>query len=206
MRDIKKLEKDHGNLKRRRFAHLGSLDRIYHWYFDLEHDIVLTPWEEKYKYALELAYKLVEKYYPRYSFERIATFLNKKLNEDPNFGETRAHRQCVSYVKDSIRVFDEPIDVEKEFRRKLYVKRLHELSAKAEKSENYNAAVKAIEKAAELENFHQDTDERIREMMKNFEAKEIIFAASTADLQKMIEERRKALTDSIPEAEIDDTE
>ncbi len=206
MRDIKKLEKDHGNLKRRRFADLSSIDRIYHWYFDMEHDIVLTEWEQKYRHALELAYKMLQKYYFDYSFERIATFLNKKLNEDPEFGEKRAHRQCITYLHDSIKVFGRPVDVDKEFRRQLYIRKFHNLSEKAEKSENYAAAVKAIEKAAELENFHQDADERFRELLKNFEAKEIVFAASTEDLKKMIEERRKALTESIPEAELDDSE
>lgn len=207
MRDVKKLEKKHGNLPRRRMEELSTLDRIWHWYFNPDYDIVLTPQEEKVRVILEKAYKLIQQYYPRYSFHRIANFLSKRLELDEGPEMSRGYRQCLTYLDDSIKVFSKPVDVNKEFRRQVYINRFHNLSVSAEKEKNYAAAVKAVEKAAELENFHQDADERIRDMVKNKEAKEVVFVSSMEQLQKEVELRRKERMELIPEAEeVDDTE
>lgn len=207
MRHTKRLEKNHGNLPRRNPSELTTQERLWLWYFDMDHDIVLTPFEENYRKALEIAYKAVIQYYPRYSFHRIANFLSKELKKSTEFEGERQYRQCLTYVQDSINLFSEPLDVDKEFKRQLFVNRLLDISAKAEKSKEYSAAVRAIEKAAELENFNQETDEKMREMMKNFSAKEVTFAHSMAELSKLVEERRKERMESIPEAEtVDDTE
>lgn len=207
MRHTKRVEKKHGSLPRRKHEDLTRQERLWLWYFDLEYDIPLTPADENYRKALEIAYKAVIQYYPRYSLHRVATFLSKKLAESEEFEGSREYRQCLTYVQDSINLFSEPLDVEKEFKRQLYINRFMDLSGKAEKKKDWAAAVRAVEKAAELENFNQETDEKMREMMKNFSAKEVTFAHSMAELSKLVEERRKERMESIPEAEtVDDTE
>lgn len=200
MRDLKKLEKKHGQLRKRRMEEMTSFERIWHYYFNMEYDIILTEAEETIRAIYELAYNAVLKYFPAYSINRIASFLVRYLEEKK--GISRTHRQCITYVNEAINLFGEPVEIEKEKRKQLYIARLNLLSMKAEQSKDYSAALKAASKAAELENFNVEADEKFREMMKNMEAKEVVFASSMDQLKELVEQRRKKLLDSSEEAEI----
>lgn len=183
---------------------MNSFDRIWMYYFDLEYDSVLTELEEFQRRVYELAFKLVQKYYPGYSIHRIAAFLRRQLAENEGFKVSRSDRQCITYVQEAIRLFGEPIEEDKEFKRKLYIGRLLALAAKAENAKDFNAAIKANEKAAALEDFNQDADERIREILKKQEAKEVVFASSKEQLETLIAERRKKYLEQAEEAELAD--
>lgn len=200
MRDLKKLEKKHGQLRKRRMEEMTSFERIWNYYFNMEYDIMLTPAEEITRQIYETAYNAVLKYFPAYSIHRVASFLARHLEEKQ--GIERTHRQCITYVNESINLFGEPVEIDKEKRKQLYISRLNLLSMKAEQSQDFNAAQKAIAKAAELENFNVEADEKFRDMMKNMEAKEVVFASSMDQLKELVEQRRKRLLESSDEAEI----
>src|SRR5690606_35287174 len=165
MRDLKKLEKKHGQLRKRRMEEMTSFERIWHYYFNMEYDIILTPAEETTRQIYETAYNAVLKYFPAYSIHRVASFLVRHLEEKMTI--TRTHRQCITYVNESINLFGEPVEIDKEKRKQLYISRLNLLSMKAEQAQDFSSAMKAASKAAELENFNVEADEKFRDMMKN---------------------------------------
>lgn len=197
---MKSLDKETKHLPRRRPDELTRVELIWHYYFDMENEIVLTEVEHQYRLSLELAWKLFSQYYPMYSKRRIAALLFKKRMD---LDQEVTERTCFTMIEDAIKVFGYPNEVDKELKRNIYITRLHKLSEKAEKELNFNAAIKAIEKAADLEHFHQDADERIREMLKTKEPKEIVFASTLAQLEELRDQRRKEILEGIPEAELD---
>lgn len=197
---MKALDKESKNLPRRRPEDLSRVELIWHYYFDMDREIVLTPTEHEYRKSLEMAWKLFQQYYPMYSQRRIAALLFKKRMD---LDQEVTERTCFTIVEDAIKIFGYPNEVDKELKRNIYITRLHKLAEKAEKELNFNAAIKAVEKAADLEQFHMDADERIREMLKNKEPKEIVFASSFAQLEELREQKRKEILEGIPEAELD---
>jgi PHD/YefM family antitoxin component YafN of YafNO toxin-antitoxin module len=188
MRDIKRLEKKHGHLKRRRMEGLSTTERIWHYYFDLEFDIILTDAEEQTRLILQKTYETILRYYPGYSFHKIANFISKHISETMDIHRTQ--RQCLNYVQDAIQVFGDPVDVSKEMKKQIYINRLHYLSHKAEKEADYSAAIKALEKAAELEKFNVENDEMIKQLISDKEAKEVVFASTKEQLESLIQQRR----------------
>jgi hypothetical protein len=189
MRDVKRLEKKHGQLQRRRMQELSTTDRIWHWYFNMDYDIVLTDAEEQTREILQKTYEILLRYYPAYSFHRIANFVSKHIQD--NLGISRTQRQCLNYVTDAIQIFGEPVDVSKEFKKTVYINRLNYLSHKAEKEKDFSAAIKAVEKAADLEKFNEENDELVKKLISEKEAKEVVFAATKEHLEQLIQERRK---------------
>lgn len=189
MKDVKRLEKKHGELRRRRMEELSTNERIFEWYFNLEFEIILTPAEEQIRQILELADKIILRYYPAFSFHKIASLLSRKIKSDLNLD--RSYRQCLNYVQDAMKVFAQPVEVEKEFKKNIYINRLNLLAQKAEKEQDFAAAIKALDKAAQLENFNQGEDELVKKLMAEMEAKEITFAASKEQLEAIVAIKRK---------------
>lgn len=189
MKDVKRLEKKHGELRRRRMEELSTNERIFEWYFNLEFEIILTPAEEQIRQILELADKIIIRYYPAFSFHKIASLLSRKIKSDLKID--RSYRQCLNYVQDAMKVFAQPVEVEKEFKKNIYINRLNLLAQKAEKEQDFAAAIKALDKAAQLENFNQGEDELVKKLMAEMEAKDITFAASKEQLEAIVAIKRK---------------
>lgn len=185
-RRVKKLEKKHGQLPRRRFDNVDTLERIWLYYFDMRHDIVLTKAEEDVRKILEIADELLLRYYPGISLAMISSRLQKKIKDDLHL--EREHRQCITYVNQALNIFGEPVDVDKDKKRQLYIKRLNNIAVEAEKAGEYNAAVRALTKAAEIENFNKDGDETLKELIKETNAKDIVFTSSMDELKKLASE------------------
>jgi hypothetical protein len=200
-RRLKKVEKKHEQLPRRRFDDLQPLERIWLYYFDMNYEIVLTKGEEETRQILEMADELILRYYPGYGISTIAARLVKyiftKLKKEVG------HRQCINYVNQAMNIFGEPIDVDKEKKRQLYIKRFNHMAIKAEKDKDYNAATRALTKAAELENFNKDGDESIKDLIKNMKAKEIVFSSNIEDLKKQASD---LMNQSAEDAEYEETE
>jgi hypothetical protein len=193
MRDVKRLEKKHGQLKRRRMAELTTTERIWHYYFDLDFDIILSDAEEQTRQILQLSYEIIMRYYPAYSMHKIANFISKTIADKMQI--TRTQRQCLNYVSDALQVFGDPVDVDKELKKQIYITRLNYLSQKAEKENDFSSAIKAMEKAADLEKFNMENDELIKKLINEKEEKEVIFASTKEQLESLIQQRRKKYTD-----------
>lgn len=185
-RRTKTLEKKHGKLPRRRFEDVDSLQRIWLYYFDMRHEIVLTKAEEDVRQILEIADELLIRYYPGLSLAMISNRLKIAIKERLHL--EREHRQCITYVNQALNIFGEPVDVDKNKKRQLYIKRLNNMAVKAEEEGDYTAAVRALTKAAEIENFNKEGDESLKDLIKATNAKEIVFTASMDELKKRASE------------------
>jgi hypothetical protein len=200
-RRLKKVEKKHEQLPRRRFDDLQPLERIWLYYFDMNYEIVLTKGEEETRQILEMADELILRYYPGYGISTIAAKLVKDIAR--KLDKEVGHRQCINYVNQAMNIFGEPIDVDKEKKRQLYIKRFNNMAIKAEEEGDFNAATRALTKAAELENFNKDGDESIKDLIKNMKAKEIVFSSNIEDLKKQASD---LMNQSAEDAEYEETE
>ena len=198
-RRVKKLEKPEGKLPRRRFEDVEPIERIWLYYFDMRHEIVLTKFEEEWRQILEIADALLLRYYPGISIAMIASKLKIKIKNDLNI--EREHRQCITYVNQALNIFGEPVDVDKEKKRQLYIKRLNNIAVQAEEKGDYNAAVRALTKAAEIENFNKEGDETLKELIKETKAKEITFTSNISELQ---DQANKIMQEIAEDAEYED--
>jgi hypothetical protein len=200
-RRLKKVEKKHEQLPRRRFDDVQPLERIWLYYFDMNYEIVLTKGEEETRQILEMADELILRYYPGYGISTIAAKLVKDIAR--KLDKEVGHRQCINYVNQAMNIFGEPIDVDKEKKRQLYIKRFNNMAIKAEEEGDYNAATRALTKAAELENFNKDGDESIKDLIKNMKAKEIVFSSNIEDLKKQASD---LMNQSAEDAEYEEAE
>jgi hypothetical protein len=200
-RRLKKVEKKHEQLPRRRFDDLQPLERIWLYYFDMNYEIVLTKGEEETRQILEMADELILRYYPGYGISTIAAKLVKDIAR--KLDKEVGHRQCINYVNQAMNIFGEPIDVDKEKKRQLYIKRFNNMAIKAEEEGDFNAATRALTKAAELENFNKDGDESIKDLIKNMKAKEIVFSSNIEDLKKQASD---LMNQSAEDAEYEEAE
>jgi hypothetical protein len=200
-RRLKKVEKKHEQLPRRRFEDVQPLERIWLYYFDMNYEIVLTKGEEETRQILEMADELILRYYPGYGISTIAAKLVKDIAR--KLDKEVGHRQCINYVNQAMNIFGEPIDVDKEKKRQLYIKRFNNMAIKAEEEGDFNAATRALTKAAELENFNKDGDESIKDLIKNMKAKEIVFSSNIEDLKKQASD---LMNQSAEDADYEETE
>ena len=194
-RRLKTVEKKHNRLPRRRFEDATRQERIWLYYFDMSHDIVLTESEEEYRQILEMADELTLRYYPGYNLSTIASRLAKEIEK--KLGKEITHRWCMTYVNEALTLFGEPVDVDKEKKRQLYIKRFNNLAIKAEEEGDFNSASRALMNASKLENFNNGTDDSLKDLLKNTEAKEIVFVSTMDELKKRADELLKQSAEDV---------
>ena len=170
-------------------------ERIWLYYFDMSHDIVLTESEEEYRQILEMAQELNIKYYPGYNISTISSKLAKEIEE--KLQKPFTHRACMNFVNEALTLFGDPVDVDKEKKRQLYIKRFNYLSIKAEEKGDFEGASKALLSAAKLENFNNGTDDSLKDLLKNTEAKEIVFVSTMDELKKRADELLKQSAEDV---------